>query len=241
MGSQNFDIIHMILSAGLMVQMVLFILLGFSVVSWSIIILKYRLLSKAIKESVLFTDFFWKSKDFSEAFAKAKELTNSPVSRLFRVAYMELKKLSKAGLSMTNSQTVSEIVSMNMRQTSSGNVKRAMERAINMEINRLAQMVPFLATTGNAAPFIGLFGTVWGIMNSFHGIGLRGSASLAVVAPGISEALIATATGLAAAIPSVMAYNYFTQKIRLVESDLRSFAADLMNIVDRDILPVEEK
>ena len=103
----------------------------------------------------------------------------------------------------------------------------------------MTQMVPFLATTGNTTPFIGLFGTVWGIMNSFHGIGLRGSASLAVVAPGISEALIATAAGLAAAIPAVIAFNYFMQKIRLIESELHSFSADFLNIIERDVLRVE--
>jgi biopolymer transport protein TolQ len=101
----------------------------------------------------------------------------------------------------------------------------------------MTQMVPFLATTGNTTPFIGLFGTVWGIMNSFHGIGMRGSASLAVVAPGISEALIATACGLAVAIPAVIAFNYFMQKIKTIESELQNFAADFLNILDRDILP----
>ena len=105
----------------------------------------------------------------------------------------------------------------------------------------MTQMVPFLATTGNTAPFIGLFGTVWGIMNSFHGIGLRGSASLAVVAPGISEALVATAAGLAVAIPAVIAFNYFMQKIKILESELNSFSADFLNIIERDILLMERK
>ena len=103
----------------------------------------------------------------------------------------------------------------------------------------MTQMVPFLATTGNTAPFIGLFGTVWGIMNSFHGIGERGSASLAVVAPGISEALVATAAGLAVAIPAVIAFNHFMQKIRVIESELISFSADFLNIIERDILPTK--
>ena len=116
------------------------------------------------------------------------------------------------------------------------NVNRALRRATNTEITRITQMVPFLATAGNTAPFIGLFGTVWGIMNSFHGIGLRGSATLAVVAPGISEALIATAAGLAAAIPSVIAFNYFMQKIKIIETELQSFSADFLNIIERDIL-----
>ena len=116
------------------------------------------------------------------------------------------------------------------------NVKRALRRAINTEVTRMTQLLPFLATTGNATPFIGLFGTVWGIMNSFHGIGMRGSASLAVVAPGISEALVATAAGLAAAIPAVIAYNYFMQKNRVIESELESFSADFLNIIEREIL-----
>ena len=116
------------------------------------------------------------------------------------------------------------------------NISRALRKATNTEMTKLTQMVPFLATTGNTAPFIGLFGTVWGIMNSFHGIGQRGSASLAVVAPGISEALIATAAGLAVAIPSVIAFNYFTQRIRVIESELKSFSSDFLNIIERDIL-----
>ena len=105
----------------------------------------------------------------------------------------------------------------------------------------MIQMVPFLATTGNTAPFIGLFGTVWGIMNSFVGIGRMGSANLAVVAPGISEALVATAAGLAAAIPAVIAFNYFMSKIRVVESELQSFSADFLNIIERDILRTERR
>ena len=105
----------------------------------------------------------------------------------------------------------------------------------------MTQMVPFLATTGNTAPFIGLFGTVWGIMNSFHNIGMKGSANLAVVAPGISEALVATAAGLAAAIPAVIAFNFFMSKIRVVESELQSFSADFLNIIERDILRIERR
>ena len=116
---------------------------------------------------------------------------------------------------------------------------RALNRAINTETTRMTKMVPFLATTGNTTPFIGLFGTVWGIMNSFHSIGIRGSANLAVVAPGISEALIATAAGLAVAIPAVIAFNHFMHKIRIIESELQSFSADFLNIVERDILRVK--
>ena len=100
----------------------------------------------------------------------------------------------------------------------------------------MMQMIPFLATTGNITPFVGLFGTVWGIMNSFHSIGAKGSANLAVVAPGISEALITTAAGLAVAIPAVIGFNYFNQKIKILESELQSFSDDFMNIIERSIL-----
>jgi biopolymer transport protein TolQ len=236
------NLFGMILNAGLMVQFVLLLLLFFSITSWAIMIIKYRYIRRAFWESALFTDFFWKSRDLSEAFAKAKELRDSPLARVFRVGYLELKKISKSEQTLQSSYSPDATVSsMSTRFTGTDNVQRALRRAINSETTRMTQMVPFLATTGNTTPFIGLFGTVWGIMNSFHGIGLRGSASLAVVAPGISEALVATAAGLAAAIPAVIAFNYFMQKIRVVETELQSFSADLLNIIERDILSEKGK
>lgn len=225
------DIIHILSSAGLMVRFVLLILLFFSVTSWAIIIIKWRYIRKAYKESNRFIEYFWKSRDLASAYAKAKQLAGCPIARIFRVGYVELKKISQTNRPANASP------SMTGRISGVDNVKRALRRAINTETNRMTQMVPFLATTGNTTPFIGLFGTVWGIMSSFAGIGQSGSASLAVVAPGISEALIATATGLAVAIPAVIAFNHFMQKIRVIESDLISFSADLLNIIERDILP----
>lgn len=236
------DIFQMMLNAGLMVQFVLLLLLFFSITSWAIILIKYRYIMKAFRESARFTDYFWRSRDLSNAFLKAKQLGSSPVARVFRVGYLELKKLSKSGVPISQSQsTEAESSSLSSVFTGTDNVKRALRRAINTEMTKMTQMVPFLATTGNTAPFIGLFGTVWGIMNSFHGIGLKGSASLAVVAPGISEALVATAVGLGVAIPAVIAFNYFTQKIRVIESELQSFSADFLNIVERDILRIERR
>jgi biopolymer transport protein TolQ len=235
------DFVHMILNAGLMVQFVLLLLLLFSVVCWTIILAKFRYMRRAYKESVLFTDFFWKSRDLTEAFSRAKQFAGSPVARVYRVGYVELKKLTapRSG-SVISSAAGDDAPPTSPAFSGITNVKRALRRAINTEVTRMTQLVPFLATTGNAAPFIGLFGTVWGIMNSFHGIGLRGSASLAVVAPGISEALVATAAGLAAAIPAVIAFNHFMQKIRVVESELESFSADFLNIIEREILRVKE-
>ncbi len=242
MFKHEINIFHMISNAGPMVQFVMLLLLFFSITSWAIIFIKYRYIMKAFRESANFTDFFWKSRDLSNAFVKAKQLRHSPVARIFRVGYLELKKLSKSGVPISQPQSSKEQESpLSSKFTGTDNVKRALRRAINTEMTRMTQMVPFLATTGNTAPFIGLFGTVWGIMNSFHGIGLRGSASLAVVAPGISEALIATAAGLAVAIPAVIAFNYFTQKIRVIESELQSFTADFLNIVERDILRIERR
>ena len=239
MNSAKIDIFHMILNAGLMVQFVLLLLLFFSVTSWAIMIMKYRYIKRAFLESSEFIDFFWKSRNLSNAFSKAKMLQGSPVARIFRVGYVELKKSGRfkdPAESGSANTSGTEGASLGSRFTGIGNVKRALRRAINAETTRMTRMVPFLATTGNTTPFIGLFGTVWGIMNSFHGIGLRGSASLAVVAPGISEALIATAAGLAAAIPAVIAFNHFMQKIRIVESELQNFSADFLNIIERDII-----
>ena len=239
----HIDLIHMISNAGIVVQLVLLMLLFFSVSSWAIILIKSRYIKRAVKQSAEFTEFFWKSRDLSNAFAKAKLLHGSPLARIFRIGYVELKKTSQTGSpsSGSSSQAAAESLPFNTRFVGIDNVKRALRRATNTEMTRMTQMVPFLATTGNTAPFIGLFGTVWGIMNSFAGIGQSGSASLAVVAPGISEALVATAAGLAAAIPAVIAFNYFMNRIRIVETELQSFSADFLNIIERDILRIERR
>ena len=237
------DLIHMIGNAGIVVQLVLLLLLFFSITSWAIIIVKYRYIKRSFTQSSEFTEFFWKSRDLSNAFAKAKQLHGSPLARIFRIGYLELKKTSQSGQSAEGKSAADSDnnLAFNTKFAGIDNVKRALRRATNTEMTRMTQMVPFLATTGNTAPFIGLFGTVWGIMNSFSGIGQRGSASLAVVAPGISEALVATAAGLAAAIPAVIAFNFFTNKIRIVETELHSFSADFLNIIERDILRVERR
>ncbi len=237
MTPDKISILEMFSNASLMVQLVLLLLVGFSIASWTIILLKYNYIRKAFNESAYFVDFFWNSRDLSDAFAKAKQLDSSPVAKIFRIGYMELKKLNRSGVPIASSAGPGK---NGGAFRGIDNVKRSLRRAINTEVTKLTQMVPFLATAGNTTPFIGLFGTVWGIMNSFHGIGQRGSASLAVVAPGIAEALIATAAGLAVAIPSVIAYNYFSQKIRVIESELISFSADFLNIVERDILRAGE-
>ena len=242
MGPVELDIFHMVINASLMVQFVLLLLLFFSISSWAIIIIKFRYIRRAIRESGLFTDFFWRSRDLSAAFAKAKQLNGSPIARAFRIGYVELRKLSHSGVPIStvpSPHSDGDLSSSNGQFSGTDNVKRALRRAITTETTRMTELVPFLATTGNTTPFIGLFGTVWGIMDSFHGIGLKGSANLAVVAPGISEALIATAAGLAVAIPAVIAFNFFMQKVRIIESELQSFSADFLNIIERDLMRQE--
>ncbi len=225
---ESADVLMMIANAGMVVKLVLLTLLFFSITSWAIIFIKYRYILRAHRESDAFTEMFWQSRNLSEAYSRAKKLGASPVARIFRVGFMELKALEKqqAGSEQRITNGFSGIE----------NVKRALRRSIHTELAHLSQMVSFLATAGNTSPFIGLFGTVWGIMTSFQGIGQSGVANLAVVAPGISEALVATAAGLAVAIPSVIAYNYFVQKIKGINSELETFSADFLNIVERDIL-----
>ena len=233
--STSSDIVQMILHSGPMVRFVLLLLLFFSIASWAIIFTKYRFMRKARKESAEFLDLFWSRRNLSEAFAASKQLRYSPLARVFRVAYIELRKVNKPQPPAPNSPK-EEGIKITQDVAAVDNIKRALRRALNVELTGLNRAVPFLATTGNTTPFIGLFGTVWGIMNSFRGIGLRGSASLAVVAPGISEALIATAAGLAAAIPAVVAYNYFSSKVRVLESEMHNFSADFLNLVERELI-----
>ncbi len=214
-------------TTGLVVKLVLAILLFFSVVSWAIIFFKFLQVHRANNESERFIDFFWKTKRFDAINTQLDRFTNSPLTVLFSEAYGELKKLMEKG---------EEQVERNVISTDLGgidNIARALRRATTSEITRLEKYLTFLATTGSTAPFIGLFGTVWGIMTSFKGIGETGSASLAVVAPGIAEALIATAIGLVAAIPAVMGYNHFQHKIKVLIAEMDSFSTEFLNIVQR--------
>ena len=218
----------MLLGAGLIVKLVLILLIFFSVVSWAIIIFKMFQVHRANSESVRFMDFFWKSKRFDAIAAQVDRFANSPLTVLFNEGYDELKKVVEGDGSAESNAMTTDLGGIE-------NVSRALRRATNSEITRLEKYLTFLATTGSTSPFIGLFGTVWGIMTAFEGIGKTGSASLAVVAPGIAEALIATAIGLVAAIPAVMAYNHFQSKIRVLINEMDSFSTEFLNIVQRNI------
>jgi biopolymer transport protein TolQ len=224
-GSFHGSLLGMVLDAGLMVQFVLLLLFVFSVVSWAIIFLKYRYYRKVNKENDTFASDYTRSSKLSDVMPAAKKYENSTLAEVFRVGYTELTKINKQASETAGSDEIS--------LSSLDNLERAMNRACNTEMTKLESALGFLATTGSASPFIGLFGTVWGIMDTFKEIGARGTATLAVVAPGISEALIATAAGLAAAIPAVIFYNYFLNQSKNMVQEMENFASELLNIVER--------
>jgi biopolymer transport protein TolQ len=214
---------------GLVVEIVLVVLSLFSVISLGIIFFKFRQVYRANSQSEKFLDFFWKVKKFDAINAQLDRFTDSPLAVLFSEGFSELKKLMEKG----DERDEPEVISTDLGGIE--NISRALRRATTLEITRLEKYLTFLATTGSTAPFIGLFGTVWGIMTAFKGIGETGSASLAVVAPGIAEALVATAVGLVAAIPAVMGYNHFQHKIKVLISEMDSFSTEYLNIVQRSI------
>lgn len=221
-----------ILGAGYVVKGVMVVLLTFSIVCWGIILTKAIALSRARKDTQLFFDAFRESRKFSVLYAEAKQFTFSPLAHVFKAGYAELSRLSRIQSSAQKAPEDSP-QEMEYERTAMDNVVRSLQQAVTAERARLERGVNFLATTGSSAPFIGLFGTVWGIMESFRQIGVMKSASLAVVAPGIAEALIATAAGLAAAIPAVIFYNYFLSRINSISTEMDNFSSELINIIER--------
>lgn len=221
-----------IMGAGWVVKGVMLVLLLFSIVCWGIILTKAIVLSKARKDTQLFFDAFRESRKFSLLYAEAKQFTYSPLAHVFKAGYAELNRISRIQASSQKSSGDSS-QEPEYERTGMDNVTRSLQQAVTAERSRLERGVNFLATTGSSAPFIGLFGTVWGIMESFRRIGIMKSASLAVVAPGIAEALIATAAGLLAAIPAVIFYNYFLSRINTIATEMDNFSSELINIIER--------
>ncbi len=226
-GEDKMDIVSLIMGASAVVKGVLGLLVIMSLASWFVIGAKTLYLRRASTRSARFLDAFWKTGRLDDVWKLTEEAPPSPVSEVFRAGYVELAKLrrqrSEQGGQVAQETQLGDIES----------VERALERARTSAITEMENKVPLLATTASAAPFIGLFGTVWGIMNSFRNIGAKGAANLATVAPGIAEALVATAIGLVAAIPAVMAYNYFLRQIRVLTSEMETFTSDFLNIVRR--------
>ena len=227
------SITNMILHAGPVGQFVMLVLLIFSLISWSIVFTKMRLFKKVTADTQDFLEAFWSSSKLSEAYDTAQEYEYSPEAAIFSAGYTELQKINKI---RNRKEGSSQPDTLDTQMATMDNLKRAIRKTESQEITELGKYLPFLATTGSATPFIGLFGTVWGIMASFHEIGSRGSASLAVVAPGISEALVATAAGLAVAIPAVIFYNYYANKLTYIDGEMQNFSTDFLNLVERDLI-----
>jgi biopolymer transport protein TolQ len=220
------SIVRLILASSPVSKAVLVILTAFSVVSWGIVLYKLWTFRRAARQSASFLDVFRRSNKFSEVQAVCRSLGESPLVGLFQSGYAELTAQLR--------QPAQPDASARPTLKSLAAVDRALLRASVVEVNKLENRIPFLATTATIAPFIGLFGTVWGIMSSFQGIGQTGSTNLGVVAPGIAEALVATAVGLFAAIPAVYAYNHFTNRVKIFASEMDDFAMEFMNIVERN-------
>ncbi|MCB0348475.1 MAG: protein TolQ [Bdellovibrionales bacterium] len=217
---------HAIMSASPVVQLTLILLVTMSVVSWAIIFHKKKEFQKVSAENAKFLDFFWEAKSLDEIHRELRKYKESPLAEIFQSGYKELIKIVENKKNPKSQFSVSQI----------DNIQRVLRNSSDREMNLLENKLNFLATTGSTGPFIGLFGTVWGIMGSFQKIGATGSANLAVVAPGISEALIATAIGLLAAIPAVIFYNHFSTKLNSIDMDLAQFQSDLLNIIRRNFV-----
>jgi biopolymer transport protein TolQ len=224
-------LVTMVIGAGPVVQLVLYILILFSVFSWGIIFYKLRQVRVARRQSQRFIEIFWDTKNLTTIHTTSQELKQSPVAQVFRAGYQELVRLTRAKRQSNpgEAEITTELGGIE-------NVERAMKRAANQEITRLERALTFLATTASATPFIGLFGTVWGIMTAFRGLSVTQSSSIQAVAPGIAEALIATATGLVAAIPAVIAYNHFARQIRVLSAEMENFSSEFLNIAERHFL-----
>jgi len=212
------EISNLILQSGPVAKLVLLILLLFSLLSWAIILAKWQTISRARLQSGRFLRAFRKAARLQDVAPVADQFRPSPLVALFESGFDEYRRQVGNPTGVVRSMLA---------------VERSLQIAASEELTRLERRLPWLATTGAVTPFIGLFGTVWGIIDAFHGLGTAGSATLRAVAPGISEALITTAAGLAAAIPAVIAYNIFTHSLREFSARMDDFALEFLNAVER--------
>jgi biopolymer transport protein TolQ len=221
------DTAALVMNSGPVAKAVLVILFIFSIGCWTIIFLKWRLFRRAELNSGKFLASFTESRSLLLAHEAAKRFRHSPLACLFEEAYRKVAPFLKEnpGIeALRDDRHLPEFFQ---------GIDRTLHQASIRELSRLEKYLIFLATTGAVTPFIGLFGTVWGIIGAFHGIGTAGSANIAAVAPGISEALVATAAGLAAAVPAVIAYNYFLNRIKAMSTEMESFSLEFLNVLER--------
>lgn len=216
------EVWQLLTNTGPVARVVLLMLLAFSILSWAIIFQKYRTFRAAQRESLEFLKVFRQSKKLSEIRAFCRTLKESPLPEVFQSGYREIESQA----TMSENPGKARIRSLEA-------VRRALQMGASTELGRLERWLVWLATTGAVTPFVGLFGTVWGIIDAFHGLATAGTASLHSVAPGIAEALITTAAGLFAAIPAVIAYNIFLQRIKEFATQMDDFALEFLNMTER--------
>jgi biopolymer transport protein TolQ len=223
----KFNILRMVLESGLFAQVVLLILVFFSIFSWAIIIHKSRVFGRVDSHTRKFLRTFRSRKRLSEVYLACLSCNHTPLSKMLEAGYKELEEVLKDEASGSQG---ARIITQRLND-----IRETMDRVGTEELENLGRRVTFLATTGNTSPFLGLLGTVWGVMDSFASIGVRGSASLAVVAPGIAQALIATIFGLIVAIPAVIGYNHFGNKLKATAVQVDSFSSEFISAVKKEL------
>lgn len=221
-------IVGLFMESGWMGKVVMAILLCFSIISWAMILLKFQYLRKAEKESVAFLKVFRKTRNADELLASANQMKFSPVATLFLEGYKEVGSITK---SLSDGKAADADRALIIEE-----IERSLQITTQDEISYMERYLAFLGTTGTVGPLLGLFGTVWGIMDAFYGIGLKGSGDIGALAPGLAEALINTTGGLFVAIPAVVAYNYFSEKIKDMATRMDSFSIEFMSFVSRTYL-----
>jgi biopolymer transport protein TolQ len=225
------SVLDLLLGTGPVVQAVIWTLVAFSVGSWGIILYKLVQTSRARRESERFISIFWESRNLATIHNASVGLVHSPIAQVFRAGYQEVLQLTRA-----KRQAVGAESAFSTDFGGVENVMRAMKKQANIELTKLEYGVTFLATTGSTCPFVGLFGTVWGIMTAFLGLSAAHSSNIQAVAPGIAEALITTAIGLVAAIPAQVFYNYLTARVHVLATEIDNFTAEFLNIAERHFL-----
>ena len=228
--TSDLSIVDLFMNADIVVKAVMIVLLAASIWSWAIIFEKSMRLRRVAAQADTFERDFWSGGSLDALYDRIGTGADHPMVMLFASAMREWRRSAAKGA--TRGETL--IAGVQQR------IAQVMRVTIDRELEQLERYLGFLATVGSTAPFVGLFGTVWGIMNSFQSIALTKNTTLAVVAPGIAEALITTVAGLAVAIPAVIAFNYFTQKIRVIESEMESFSSDFLNIIETEYLAARE-
>jgi biopolymer transport protein TolQ len=234
-GAASTDLVSLVARSSYVAKFVLLILVLFSITSWTITLYKWWQFRRAERQTASFLEVFRRSNKFSEVQAVCRSLSESPLVGIFQAGYAEINaqlRHGPAAATATDTRPSNPGPRPTLRSLEA--LDRALLRAASVETNKLERRLTFLATTANITPFIGLFGTVWGIMTAFTEIGVTGSTELAAVAPGIADALIATAVGLFAAIPAVYFYNHFTQQVKLMVSAMDDFALEFLNIAERN-------